>query len=66
MVVFDYIQLKEDTHRKLLTDIGFLVMDQIALVEEKMPKIIEEIKQTPANEKIILFTKTILKKNTWT
>ena len=34
-------------------------MDQIALVEAKMPKIIEEIKQTPANEKIILFTKYV-------
>ena len=46
-------------HRKLLTDIGFLGMDQIALVEAKMPKIIEEIKQTLANEKIILFTKYV-------
>ena len=46
-------------HRRLLTDIGFLGMDQIALVEAKMPKIIEEINRTPANEKIILFTKYV-------
>tara|TARA_B100001245_G_scaffold228560_1_gene205939 strand:- start:68 stop:1243 length:1176 start_codon:yes stop_codon:yes gene_type:complete len=46
-------------HRRLLTDIGFLGMDQIALSEAKMPKIIEEINRTPANEKIILFTKYV-------
>ena len=46
-------------HRRLLTDIGFLGMDQIALSEAKMAKIIEEINRTPANEKIILFTKYV-------
>jgi superfamily II DNA or RNA helicase len=46
-------------HRRLLNDIGFLGMDQIALVEAKMAKIIEEINRTPANEKIILFTKYV-------
>lgn len=53
------VNLQLAPHRRLLTDVGFLGMDQIALVEAKIPKIIEQINRTPSNEKIILFTKYV-------
>ncbi|MBF85140.1 MAG: hypothetical protein CL489_11825 [Acidobacteria bacterium] len=51
--------LKLQPHRRLLIDVGFLGMDQIALTEAKLPMIIDEINKLPKDEKVIMFTKFV-------
>jgi superfamily II DNA/RNA helicase len=54
------IRLKLSPYRTVLNDVGHLGMDQIALSEAKLPKIIEYIKYVlPKDEKVILFTKYV-------
>jgi len=53
------VNLKLGNHKSMLKDVGFLGTDQIALVEAKMPKILKQIKKTPKNQKIILYTKYV-------
>ena len=53
------VNLKLGKYKNMLKDVGFLGMDQIALVEAKVPKILKQIKKTPKNQKIILYTKYV-------
>ena len=51
--------LRLEPHKRMIGNLGFLGMDQIALSEVKMPIIIKKIKSIPKKEKVIIFTKYV-------
>ena len=53
------VKLRLSPHRKMLVNLGFLGMDQISLVEAKMPEILKRLSKTPKNDKVIIFTKYV-------